>query len=73
MTSCLPNWGNRYFCYLYSPLLLVHSSFFTLLLSQPVIMDDDFDALNMLAIPAIPAKYERVFSSVKKMITAERN
>jgi len=31
------------------------------------------DALDMLAIPAMSAECERVFSSAKKMITAERN
>jgi hypothetical protein len=36
-------------------------------------MDNDFDALDILAIPAMLAEYERVFSSAKKMITAERN
>jgi hypothetical protein len=36
-------------------------------------MDNDFDALDMLAIPAMSGECQRVFSSAKKMITAERN
>jgi hypothetical protein len=31
------------------------------------------DALDKLAIPAMSAECERVFSSAKKMVTAERN
>jgi len=31
------------------------------------------DTLDKLAIPAMSAECERVFSSVKKMVTAERN
>jgi hypothetical protein len=55
----------------YLALCLFFTLFFTIpYFSSPALYQD---ALDKLAIPGMSAECEREFSSVKKMVTAERN